>query len=130
MKSGVQGQAAADTDIILDIQAGLMAHLLGVALHADGGVYLDDTPHHLVGIGSERFRDEGVVGIIRAELDLLGRRRSIIEIDFRHPVAHAGSIVELIPVVSKAPIQAGLLGNQVRLYLHFIAVESHRRVCK
>ena len=71
-----------------------------------------------------------MVGIIRAELDLLGRRRSIIEIDLRHPVAHAGPIVELIPVVADAPVQICLLGNQIRLYPHMIAVVSHRRIGK
>ena len=130
MESRIQSQAAADADIILDIQADLVADLLGVALHVNGGIQLDDTVHRLPGIGGKRFRDEVVVGIICSEPDRLGRRRRIIEIDLRHPVAHAGPIVELIPVVCEAPVQAGLLRNQVRLYLHFIAVVSHRRIRK
>ena len=124
----IQRQTVAQPDIVLDIQADFVADLGGIALHGDGGVQLDHAPGSLLGIGAQGFRNEGEVGVIGAELDLLGGSRGIVEIDLRHPVAHSGAVVELILVVVDGSVLLDFPRNQVRTHLHLVMVVCDRRV--
>ena len=130
MQARIQRHAAAQPDIVLDIQVGFVADLGGVALHVDGGVQLDGAAGNLLGKGGQGFRNEGVEGVFGPELNLLGRGGGVVEIDLRHPVAHARTVVKIILVVVDGSVRLNFLGDQVRPHLHLVAVVGDRRVRK
>ena len=130
MESGIQGPCLSQTDVILGIEADLVAGLTGVALEVPGGIDLDLRVHDLLVHVGERLRDESVVGITPAKMDPMRRSGIVFKVSFQHPVPHAGAVIETIEIPVGESFPYGFLAQHFRLHHHAVPIVSQGGVAE
>ena len=100
VQAGIQGEPVPDADVILRINRHLMSVEDGVAAGGEACVDLNVGLIAFKYISSQRFRDESMVHVLRAEFHQMPGGRGVVEVYLGRQIPHSGVVVDGVDILA------------------------------